>query len=468
MPLSNIKGEGFQNKMAEVLGEAMGARVTFNWRPFIERGLTRQTFDQGMCDVLFDMPANYGPMLTTSPVYKTTYVLAYRNDKGLELTGLDDPKLKDLKIGVFQTSALRAALAKRGIVDNVQLQVQSHDADLVPEHQPWWTVQEVMNGELDVAGVFGPFAGWLKTMKGEPLTIIPVNLQDDTVPLEFDLAIGVRKTDAFLKYMLEFALDDKKDEIEKILRDYGVPLVQCSKCVVPGDLPAHGSYIAVNQQDFKARPDLASPDQIVTEKRVEQWLEEGADITQELSNAVIANDQERIKFLVGKGADVNKQDSQGYTPLTNAARQRQDATVKLLLSLKADPNLVDGNSHDPAHRGDHARSRADREGAARQWRQDRGAGSAGLPPARSRAGREQIRGGQGADGSRRRSERGLRRRRPHAADDRRRPERSRRGRPLRSRQHPSDRHRSGADRAQGRRQRQVDHRHDRADDRRGA
>ena len=152
MPLSNIKGEGFQNKMAEVLGDALGARVTFNWRPFLERGLTRQTFDQGMCDVLFDMPANYGPMLTTVPVYKTTYVLAYRNDKGLELTGLDDPKLKDLKIGVFQTSALRGALAKRGIVDNIQLQVQSHDADLVPEHQPWWTVQRVLTGDLDEIG----------------------------------------------------------------------------------------------------------------------------------------------------------------------------------------------------------------------------------------------------------------------------------------------------------------------------
>ena len=370
MPLSNIKGEGFQNKMAEVLGDALGARVTFNWRPFLERGLTRQTFDQGMCDVLFDMPANYGPMLTTVPVYKTTYVLAYRNDKGLELTGLDDPKLKDLKIGVFQTSALRGALAKRGIVDNIQLQVQSHDADLVPEHQPWWTVQRVLNGDLDVAGVFGPFAGWLKTMKGEPLTILPVNLQDDTVPLEFDLAIGVRKTDAFLKYMLEFALDDKKDEIEKILRDYGVPLVKCSKCVVPGDLPAHGSYIALNQQDFKARPDLASPDQIVTEKRVEQWLEEGADITQELSNAVIANDQERIKFLVGKGADVNKQDSQGYTPLTNAARQRQDADRQAAAQPQGRSQPRRRQRHDAADRGDNARPCADGEGAARRRRQD--------------------------------------------------------------------------------------------------
>lgn len=339
MPLSNIKQEGFQNKMAEVLGEAMGARVTYSWRPFLERGLTRQTFDQDMCDVMLDMPANYGPLLTTFPIYKTPYVLVYRNDKGLELTGLDDPKLKDLKIGVFQTSGIRAALAKRGIIDNVKLQVQSHDADLVPEHQPWYVVQRVLDGELDVAAVFGPFAGWLKTMKNEPLTIMPVNLMDDTVPLEFDLAIGVRKTDAFLKYMLEFALEDKHEEIEKILRDYGVPLVQCSKCVVQGDLPSHGSYISLSEQEFKARPDLASPDQIVTKEKVEAWLEEGADITQELSNAVIANDFDRVKFLVGKGADVNKVDSQGWTPLLSAAQQRQDQMAKLLIELGADVNL---------------------------------------------------------------------------------------------------------------------------------
>ncbi len=125
----------------------MGAKVNYSWRPFLERGLTRQTFDQGMCDVMFDMPANYGLLLTTFPVYRSTYVLAYRNDKGLELTGLDDPKLKDLKIGVFQTSGIREALAKRGIVDNVSLQTQSHDADLVPEHQPWWSVQKVLNGD---------------------------------------------------------------------------------------------------------------------------------------------------------------------------------------------------------------------------------------------------------------------------------------------------------------------------------
>jgi quinoprotein dehydrogenase-associated probable ABC transporter substrate-binding protein len=341
MPLSNIKQEGFQNKLATLLGEAMGARVTYSWRPFLERGLTRQTFDEGMCDVMFDMPANYERLLTTFPVYRTTYVLAYRNDKGLELTGLDDPKLKDLKIGVFQTSGIREALAKRSIVDNVSLQVQSHDADLIPEHQPWWIVQKVLNGELDVAAVWGPFAGWLKTMKDEPLTIQPVNLEEDRVPLEFDLAIGVRKTDAFLKYMLEFALEDKQEEVAKIMKDYGVPLVQCSKCIVPGDLPAHGSYTAVAQTDFKARPDLASPDQVVTREKLEGWLADGADLTQELSNAVIASDFDRVKFLVSKGADANKADSQGWTPLQSAARQRRDDMIKLLIELGADVDVGD-------------------------------------------------------------------------------------------------------------------------------
>jgi quinoprotein dehydrogenase-associated probable ABC transporter substrate-binding protein len=339
MPLSNIQREGYQNKLAELLGHAMGAKVTYSWRPFIERGLTRQTFDQDMCDVLFDMPAHYERLLTTEPVYKTTYVLAYPSDKGLKLSGLDDPKLKDLKIGVFQTSGIRQALIKRGIFNNVELQTQTHDGDIVPEHQPWYVVQRAMDGDIDVAGVYGPFAGWVKTMKHEPITIQPVNLDDDTVPLEFEMAIGVRKTDAFLKYMLEFALEDNADQVQKILKDYGVPLVQCSKCVVPGDLPAHGSYNQLADQKIEPRPDLASPDQIVTKKKVEQWLAAGADIDQELSNAIIASDEDRVKFLIGKGADVNKQDSQGWTPLANAARQRKDKIAEILLENGANPNL---------------------------------------------------------------------------------------------------------------------------------
>ena len=347
MPLSSIQREGFQNKLAELLAEATGARIKFYWQPFIERGLTRSTFDDHMCDVMFDIPSSYERLLTTVPVYKTPYVLVYRNDKGLKLTGLDDPKLKDLTIGVFQTSGVRAALAKRGIVENVKLQTQTHDGDLVPENQPWYVIQRMLDGEFDVAAVFGPFAGWVDIKKGEPVTILPINLDDDTVPLEFELAIGVRKTDVFLKYLLDFALEDHAQDVEKILNDYGVPLVQCSKCVVAGDLPAHGSYIKLADQKFEARPDLASPDQVVTQEKLESWLADGADPQQELSNALIGNDPERIKFLVSKGAGVDTPDLQGWTPLTSAARQRHDKTVELLIELGADPNQADGNGMTP-------------------------------------------------------------------------------------------------------------------------
>ncbi len=341
MPLSNIQKEGFQNKIVEILSDALGAKVTYHWRPFIERGLTRETFSQHMCDLMLDIPAEYDSLLTTEPVYRSTYVLVWPTDADLEISGLDDPKLKDLKIGVFQTSGLRQALNKRGIYNNVIKQVQSHDADIVPEHQPWYVIQRAIDGEIDVAGVWGPFAGWVKTIKGEDVQIEPVNLDDETVPLEFSLALGVRQTDVLLKYMLDFALDDKKDEIEEVLREYGVPLVQCSRCFVAGDLPSHGSYTEIPQSDFEARPELASDDQRVSREKLERWLAEGADPTKELFNAVTGNDPDRIRFLVEKGADINALNNQGSAPLHIAASSKSPETVKLLLELGANADQPD-------------------------------------------------------------------------------------------------------------------------------
>ena len=83
MPLSNIREEGFQNKLANILAEGMGARIKYHWQPLIDRGLTRSTFDEQLCDVMFDIPSTFDRLLTTEPVYKTPYVLVYRNDKGL-------------------------------------------------------------------------------------------------------------------------------------------------------------------------------------------------------------------------------------------------------------------------------------------------------------------------------------------------------------------------------------------------
>jgi quinoprotein dehydrogenase-associated probable ABC transporter substrate-binding protein len=347
MPLSDINQAGYQNKIADVIAKKLGAGLEYFWRPYLERGLTRETFDTNMCDVLLDLPAVYEPALTTIPIYKSTYAIVYRSDRGFAFKDFDDPALKGLKIGVFQTSSIRQVMNKKGLAPYLKLKTLSHNADLHPENQPWRQVQEVLDGTLDVAAVWGPFAGWLKTMKGEPITLQPVNLWEDIVPMEYELAAGVRKTDAKLKYLLDLALEDSKAEIEKILTDYGVPLVQCSTCLVQGNLPAHGAYIKPASLEYKAKPEAASPDQVVTEQKLEAWLAEGADLTQELSNAVLASDQTRIKFLVKKGADLKARDPQGYAPIHTAARKRHPELIALFADLGADLNEPDGDGMTP-------------------------------------------------------------------------------------------------------------------------
>jgi len=349
LPLSDINRAGYQNKIIELLAAEMKTQVTYFWRPYLERGITRQTFESGDCDVLLDLPIGFERVLMTEPVYRTTYVLVYREDSGFKIKDLDDPKLKELRIGTFQTSGLRAALAKRGIRNNVSLHVLSHNSDLNPDSQPWKQVDKVIKGELDVAGVWGPFAGWQKTMNNAPIVVQPVNMYEDDIPLEFEVGIGLRRIDWVLKYKFDLALEAKKAEITKILQDFGVPLVQCSKCYVAGDLPSHGTYTRPIDANLTERSGPISPDQKVTKERLQAWLADGADLNQELSNAVLAGDLARIAFLIEKGADVNKLDAQGYSALHSAARHRRAELISALLAYRADPNIVDRDGYSALH-----------------------------------------------------------------------------------------------------------------------
>ena len=115
MPLSNNKGEGLENKIAAVLAKALDTTVEYYYRPGVERGLTRTTLDADQCDVMIDMPVDADDVLTTAPLYRTTFVLAYRSERAYDFKSLDDPRLKKLKVGVYQTSAVREALANHGV-----------------------------------------------------------------------------------------------------------------------------------------------------------------------------------------------------------------------------------------------------------------------------------------------------------------------------------------------------------------
>ncbi|REF87344.1 amino acid ABC transporter substrate-binding protein (PAAT family) [Methylovirgula ligni] len=337
LPFSNDRLEGYENKIAEILAKAMDTHTEYYWRPYIDRGMLRETYGNDQCDVLMDLPLGFEGVLLTEPLYKTTFVLASRADRNYHFKSLEDPALAKLRIGVYQTSAIRQVFHEHGMDKSLDIHTVSHDSDINPKDAPIYQVQQVLDGSLDVAAVWGPFAGYYKAVKKAPITIQAVNLMEDQIPLEFELAFGVPTTDRILKYKIDLALEDNKAEIEKVLRDYGVPLVQCSECVVQGDLPAHGEYAALPPTP------AAELKSSVTIKQLESWLAAGADVNEEFSNAVTAGSIDRVTFLLSKGADPNKPDDQGELPLVNAVQAQNMDLVKLLLDHGAKINAHDAN-----------------------------------------------------------------------------------------------------------------------------
>jgi ankyrin repeat protein len=289
------------------------------------------------------MPVDAERVLTTKPIYRSTFVLAYRADRSIAIRNLDDPALKKLRVGVYQTSAIREALAEHDVVSNVFIHYLSHDADLVPEHQPGYQVQEMIDGKIDVAAVWGPFAGYYQAIKHAPIVLQPVNLMEDDVPMEFDMALAVRNSDRELLARLQQALYDRRDAIHSILTAFGVPLVKCDNCLISGTLPSHGPY---KPEQAPAEPADTKP--VVTIAMLNDWLAHGANVNQELNNAVVADDPVRVAYLLDKKhAQVDAQDLQGENPLHHALVRRSLPMVKLLLDHGASVSATDRDGWSP-------------------------------------------------------------------------------------------------------------------------
>jgi quinoprotein dehydrogenase-associated probable ABC transporter substrate-binding protein len=222
LPFSNKNREGFENKIAEVIAKEVGAELTYYWWPHT-RGLIRNTLRAGQCDVLISVPQGWEPVLWTRPYYRSGYVIVYPKAKGHKITSLDDPVLKQLKIGVYVNSPPAEALAEKGIVKNM---VGYNPLDY-QQDRPGKIIEDLIAGEIDVAVVWGPVAGYaVKKLNASSLELIPLqDGKDPGTPFTFEFSMGVREGNKALKAQLEEALSKRQAEIQKILEDYGVPLL---------------------------------------------------------------------------------------------------------------------------------------------------------------------------------------------------------------------------------------------------
>lgn len=227
LPFSDRAERGFENQLARLLAEQLGAELRYTWWPQ-RRGFVRNTLGAGRCDVLLGVPTGFARAATTRPYYRSSYVFVSRRDRALSLGSLDDPRLKTLRIGVPLVGDDGAnpppaeALARRGVIDNViGFPVHGDSRDDSP---PARLVKSVARGELDAAVAWGPLAGYFAKHSDVPLALSRVRPErDGPLPFTFAISLGVRRDDHALRHALDGVLAANRTRIRALLDAYGVP-----------------------------------------------------------------------------------------------------------------------------------------------------------------------------------------------------------------------------------------------------
>lgn len=235
LPFANDKGEGFENRIAELFAKKLGLPVqsySFPQRMNFIRNTLRYKLpgEDFRCDVVMSVPAGYDQTSTTAPYYRSTYVLVYPKGKGLDqvrtgsdLFGLPPDRRNALKIGIYDKSPASAWLVKHGMEAQAKpYQMLSPD----PDQYPGSIIdKDLAQGKIDAAIVWGPVGSYYaRRVTNVALTVIPLK-SEPGVKFDYEIAMGVRYGEPEWKGTVEKLIAENQAAVTAILREYAVPLV---------------------------------------------------------------------------------------------------------------------------------------------------------------------------------------------------------------------------------------------------
>ena len=235
LPFSNIKGDGIENKLAELFAKKLGWKL--DYFSFPQRmGFVRNTIRFKLpgtnyrCDIIMGVPTGFDQVATTKPYYRSTYALVFPKGKGLDnvkskqdFLQLDSKQLKKLKIGLYDRSPASQWLSRRGLLEQaVPYRIMNAD----PNQYPGEIIEkDLAAGKIDVAVVWGPLGGYFaKKIKQPELSVVPLT-SEPGINFQYEMSVGVRFGEKEWKAQVEKFLDENKTEINEILREFNVPLL---------------------------------------------------------------------------------------------------------------------------------------------------------------------------------------------------------------------------------------------------
>lgn len=227
LPFSDQAGEGFENKVAELMAANLDKKLEYTWLSE-RKSFAPKSLNAGVCDVVMGVPSSLGDVLTSRPYYRSTYVFVTRQDRSLQISSLLDPRLASLRIGIHVVGDDFAppsiVLARRGITRNII--GYSLFGSYGEPNPPRKLIDAVENGEVDIAIVWGPFAGYFGQGDKYPLSITPVTPAAlFGIPFSYDISAAVRTGNEALKTQIDRVLATQAAAIQQILNRYAVPQI---------------------------------------------------------------------------------------------------------------------------------------------------------------------------------------------------------------------------------------------------
>jgi len=236
LPFSDAKGQGIENKLAELFAKDLGLPVSYYSFPqrlaFIRNTLRYKLPGEDFrCDIVMGVPAGFDQVSATQPYYRSTYALVFPKAGVLagltqanDLLALPPEQLKKLRIGLYDKSPVSEWLSRHDLVDQgVPYSILNPDPDQYPGEI---IERDLAAGKLDVAIVWGPIAGYYaRRVRSPELRVLPL-ASEKGVKFDYAMAMGVRYGEPEWKKQIETLITKHQAAIQAILRDFGVPLLE--------------------------------------------------------------------------------------------------------------------------------------------------------------------------------------------------------------------------------------------------